>query len=131
MNRRDFLRLQLLSVPLMAASTAAGQQQKKIPIVTAVKVKGPVVVSTWDSGRTANNAAWPILSKGGKALDAVEEGGRASELDGDLLQYFKRFVGRTVVDVDHLRRLAQRIECRPDLCVHRAKVFFFVQYGQK
>ncbi len=39
----------------------------------------PAVVSTWDSGLTANNGAWPILQKGGRALDAVEAGGRASE----------------------------------------------------
>lgn len=39
----------------------------------------PVVVSTWDSGITSNNAAWPILEKGGRTLDAVEAAGRASE----------------------------------------------------
>lgn len=39
----------------------------------------PVVVSTWDSGVTANNAAWPLLQKKGRALDAVEAAGRASE----------------------------------------------------
>jgi N4-(beta-N-acetylglucosaminyl)-L-asparaginase len=44
-----------------------------------MRVKTPVVVSTWDSGITANNAAWPILSKGGRTLDAVEAAGRASE----------------------------------------------------
>lgn len=39
----------------------------------------PVIVSTWDAGITANNAGWPILQKRGRALDAVEAAGRASE----------------------------------------------------
>ncbi|MCY7311494.1 MAG: N(4)-(beta-N-acetylglucosaminyl)-L-asparaginase [Chitinophagaceae bacterium] len=38
-------------------------------------VKGkPVVISTWDAGIRANNAAWEILGNGGRALDAVEKG---------------------------------------------------------
>jgi N4-(beta-N-acetylglucosaminyl)-L-asparaginase len=44
-----------------------------------VKFKTPVVISTWDSGLHANLAAWPVLSGGGNALDAVEAAGRASE----------------------------------------------------
>ncbi len=53
-----------------------GQQREKS---SNLKVKTPVVVSTWDSGISANNAAWPSLQKGGRALDAVEAAGRASE----------------------------------------------------
>ena len=32
----------------------------------------PIVLSTWNFGLQANEAAWKILSNGGKALDAVE-----------------------------------------------------------
>jgi N4-(beta-N-acetylglucosaminyl)-L-asparaginase len=39
----------------------------------------PVVVSTWDSGMPVNAAAWEILSKNGRALDAVESGARYME----------------------------------------------------
>src|SRR5262249_41188474 len=39
----------------------------------------PVVVSTWDSGARANAAAWPVLSKSGHALDAVEAAARSAE----------------------------------------------------
>ena len=39
----------------------------------------PVVISTWNEGLSANKAAWDILSKGGRALDAVEEGVRVTE----------------------------------------------------
>ncbi len=33
----------------------------------------PIILSTWSFGRVANAAAWPILSAGGSALDAVEQ----------------------------------------------------------
>ncbi|MFL6467632.1 MAG: N(4)-(beta-N-acetylglucosaminyl)-L-asparaginase [Pyrinomonadaceae bacterium] len=76
MNRRDFLGLPLLGVPLTLANRVFGQ--KSAPELK-MRVKTPVVVSTWDSGITANNAAWPILQRRGGALDAVEAAGRASE----------------------------------------------------
>jgi N4-(beta-N-acetylglucosaminyl)-L-asparaginase len=39
------------------------------------------VVSTWDFGVAANQAAWEVISKGGSALDAVEAGARVPEAD--------------------------------------------------
>jgi N4-(beta-N-acetylglucosaminyl)-L-asparaginase len=42
---------------------------------------GPIVLSTWVHGLEANRAAWEILSKGGKAVDAVEHGVRVTEAD--------------------------------------------------
>jgi len=39
----------------------------------------PIVISTWDAGLDANKAAWKILSGGGRALDAVEEGVKVTE----------------------------------------------------
>ena len=39
----------------------------------------PIVISTWDAGLEANKAAWKILSGGGRALDAVEEGVKVTE----------------------------------------------------
>ncbi|HEX6125917.1 MAG TPA: N(4)-(beta-N-acetylglucosaminyl)-L-asparaginase, partial [Pyrinomonadaceae bacterium] len=45
------------------------------------KFSTPVIVSTWDAGLTANDAGWPVLQKGGRALDAVEAAGRASEAE--------------------------------------------------
>jgi N4-(beta-N-acetylglucosaminyl)-L-asparaginase len=45
-------------------------------------VKGnPVVLSTWDFGKTANVGAWNVLEKGGRALDAVEAGVKIPEAD--------------------------------------------------
>jgi isoaspartyl peptidase/L-asparaginase-like protein (Ntn-hydrolase superfamily) len=45
------------------------------------KVSKPVVVSTWNFGLQANEAAWKVLSSGGRALDAVETGVRVTEAD--------------------------------------------------
>lgn len=41
----------------------------------------PAVIATWPHGVAANEAAWKILARGGRALDAVEQGARVSELD--------------------------------------------------
>ncbi|MDP7016115.1 MAG: N(4)-(beta-N-acetylglucosaminyl)-L-asparaginase [Pirellulaceae bacterium] len=41
----------------------------------------PLVISTWKHGLAANDAAWKVLSGGGRALDAVEQGVRVSESD--------------------------------------------------
>jgi L-asparaginase/N4-(beta-N-acetylglucosaminyl)-L-asparaginase len=44
----------------------------------------PVALSTWDHGLAANDEAWPILTGGGSALDAVEAGVRIPEADPDV-----------------------------------------------
>ncbi len=44
-------------------------------------VNKPIVLSTWNFGLKANEEAWTILGKGGKALDAVEKGVRLVESD--------------------------------------------------
>src|SRR5688500_2609826 len=41
----------------------------------------PIVLSTWNFGIQANEAAWKILSAGGRALDAVEAGAKVPEAD--------------------------------------------------
>lgn len=41
----------------------------------------PVILSTWSFGQRANAAAWPILARGGPALDAVEAAARDAEAD--------------------------------------------------
>ncbi|MFC1574773.1 N(4)-(beta-N-acetylglucosaminyl)-L-asparaginase [Gemmatimonadota bacterium] len=51
------------------ASRSAGEQVR------------PVALSTWNHGQAANQAAWEILSTGGRALDAVEAGVRVTEAD--------------------------------------------------
>lgn len=78
MDRRKFLQIPMLAAPVLLADKVFGQTREK---ASTLSVKTPGVVSTWDSGITANNVAWPILQTGGRALDAVEAGGRASEAE--------------------------------------------------
>lgn len=76
LNRRNFLQLPLVAVPVLATHRTFAQSRE---FASRLKVKFPAVVSTWDSGIAANRGAWPILQKGGRALDAVEAAGRAAE----------------------------------------------------
>jgi isoaspartyl peptidase/L-asparaginase-like protein (Ntn-hydrolase superfamily) len=41
----------------------------------------PILLSTWSFGQAANASAWPALSSGGSALDAVEAAARHAEQD--------------------------------------------------
>jgi N4-(beta-N-acetylglucosaminyl)-L-asparaginase len=49
------------------------------------KNKLPIVISTWNHGLPANEAAWKVLSKGGHSLDAVEAGVRVPEADPKII----------------------------------------------
>jgi N4-(beta-N-acetylglucosaminyl)-L-asparaginase len=55
----------MLATPLLTAKNSFAQNK------TQTK---PIVVSTWEDGRKVNKEAWKILSKKGRALDAVEAG---------------------------------------------------------
>ena len=46
---------------------------------TAPDTRKPIVISTWNEGIHANKAAWNVLGKGGRALDAVEQGVMVTE----------------------------------------------------
>ena len=70
-NRRNFLHSSLLgSVGLLLG--------KKSGAMTPV-TGHPIVISTWDTGLEANKGAWEILSRNGRALDAVEAGVKVTE----------------------------------------------------
>lgn len=49
------------------------------------KGKIPIVISTWNHGLPANEAAWDLLIKGGHSLDAVEAGVRVPEGDPKII----------------------------------------------
>lgn len=78
-NRRQFLKTAALgaaAATLSPLAEAAGSADRiAAPAGTAR------VVSTWDFGVAANHAAWAILAKGGRSLDAVEAGARVPEAD--------------------------------------------------
>lgn len=60
-----------------------------LPVLPAIKdlkplstaAHGPIVISTWDFGRYANNVSWKTMMDGGSALDAVEKGINLTEED--------------------------------------------------
>jgi isoaspartyl peptidase/L-asparaginase-like protein (Ntn-hydrolase superfamily) len=79
MKRRKFIKFGLAGAVLSAIEPANATS-----IVTTEftgKSSGPVVISTWEHGLAANSAAWEVLSAGGKAIDAVENGVRVTEAD--------------------------------------------------
>lgn len=73
-NRRKFILSSLFS----SAAVLAGRSSMGQGTVAGVKGQ-PVVISTWDAGLAANNGAWEVLGKGGRALDAVEKGVMVTE----------------------------------------------------
>jgi len=78
LNRRKFLQRGL------AASLVVNPIFQRVNAWPAVPKK-PVVISTWNHGMPANVEAWKILSSGGTALDAVEQGVRVPEADPQVM----------------------------------------------
>jgi N4-(beta-N-acetylglucosaminyl)-L-asparaginase len=77
-TRRKFFRASVLG------SVAIISDKKLLAAETGIRkniIDQPVVVSTWDFGKTANAEAWKILAAKGRALDAVEAGVRVPEAD--------------------------------------------------
>ena len=70
-DRRTILKTSLL-VP---AAALLGKSASAATGAKGIQMQVPCVVSTWPFGVAANKAAWTVLSKGGRALDAVETGG--------------------------------------------------------
>ncbi|MGE0019533.1 MAG: N(4)-(beta-N-acetylglucosaminyl)-L-asparaginase [Draconibacterium sp.] len=74
-TRRSFIKKSAVLIPAISVANSVFSkevmQEKQIP----------VVISTWNHGLPANEAAWQILEKGGWSLDAVEAGVRVPEAD--------------------------------------------------
>jgi len=77
-NRRKFIKASALSASLLAVDR---KQALAILPGAQEKAAAPIVISTWDFGIAANQAAWKVLSSGGPALDAVEKGVHVPEAD--------------------------------------------------
>ena len=72
-HRRTFIKqsaLGLSALPLIQGAAPLWQDET-----------GPIVLSTWDFGLKANEEAWKVLTAGGWALDAVEQGVKLVEAD--------------------------------------------------
>ncbi len=79
-SRRKFIKSSAIA-SLVFAVPPIHMQDKTLPEKRKTPKGGPLVLSTWDFGLRANEAAWKILVAGGNALNAVEEGVRLVEND--------------------------------------------------
>ncbi len=85
-SRRGFI-LNLLGLASTTLFAKIPHQSKNVSRIikklnsTENKLRKPVVISTWDFGIKANEAAWKILNANGRCIDAVEEGVHPIEAD--------------------------------------------------
>lgn len=80
-NRRNFLKKTALATAGLALTSFKNTTETAENKVALNTVQKPIVLSTWRFGIEANAAAWEILSKNGRALDAVEAGVKIPEGD--------------------------------------------------
>jgi len=81
-NRRNFLKTTAIASAAVALTSFRGTSEEvEETILDTSKVRKPIVLSTWRFGLAANDAAWEVLKKGGRALDAVEAGVKVPEGD--------------------------------------------------
>jgi N4-(beta-N-acetylglucosaminyl)-L-asparaginase len=80
-NRRNFLKKTALATAGLALTSFKDTNETIENKVDLKTVQKPIVLSTWRFGIEANAAAWEILSKNGRALDAVEAGVKIPEGD--------------------------------------------------
>ena len=80
-NRRNFLKTTALATAGVAFQAFNGKSDETEMDINSGKVNKPIVLSTWNFGLQANEAAWEILKNKGRALDAVEAGVKIPEGD--------------------------------------------------
>nr|WP_316741963.1 N(4)-(beta-N-acetylglucosaminyl)-L-asparaginase [Pedobacter antarcticus] len=79
LNRRKFLQYTAFTSAMLGVKNSAAAAL--LPNNSTPIANPPIVISTWDFGIAANQAAWRVLSTGGRALDAVEQGVWVPEAD--------------------------------------------------
>lgn len=77
MKRRKFLQQSVFTSGALVTAASCSSTSGILPATRG----NATVISTWDFGKEANAGAWEILSRGGRALDAVEAGVRIPEAD--------------------------------------------------
>ena len=80
-NRREFLKTTALASAAIAFQSFQQNSEAEAIHLDDKPIKKPIVLSTWQFGMQANQAAWDILKKNGRALDAVEAGVKIPEAD--------------------------------------------------
>jgi len=84
MKRRDFLK----NTAIVAAGTALVSCEVKTDVRIGKSLNNgglPIVISTWNHGIAANEAAMEVIENGSRALDAVEAGVRVPESDPEMM----------------------------------------------
>ena len=84
MKRRDFLK----NTAIVAAGTALVSCEVKTDVRIGKSLNNgglPIVISTWNHGIAANEAAMEVIKNGGRSLDAVEAGVRVPESDSEMM----------------------------------------------
>ena len=77
-NRKNFIKTATLASAALLLSAFKDEAENVKP----KKITGkPIVISTWDFGLQANEAAWQVLKNNGRALDSVEAGVKIPEAD--------------------------------------------------
>jgi N4-(beta-N-acetylglucosaminyl)-L-asparaginase len=84
-DRRNFIKKTVLTASGLVVGNAVIQKAAFAASFEAEGPSMPVVISTWDHGMTANQAAMQILLEGGLALDAVEAGVKITEADPEIM----------------------------------------------
>jgi len=77
-TRKDFIKMATLGTTALSFGKLNAFSS---PVENNDPVNKPIVLSTWAHGIPANEAAWKVLSAGGRALDAVEMGVKVPEAD--------------------------------------------------
>lgn len=85
LKRRSFLQ-KIASVITLAPLSAAANQLATSPSKPTISQKHkntnkPILLTTWNFGKIANEPAWEVLKNNGYALDAVEAGINLTELN--------------------------------------------------
>jgi N4-(beta-N-acetylglucosaminyl)-L-asparaginase len=82
-NRRNFLKTTAIASAAIVLNPFTAQSEELVEQneLADGKVRKPIVLSTWNFGLKANEAAWEVLKNGGRALDAVEAGVKIPEGD--------------------------------------------------
>jgi N4-(beta-N-acetylglucosaminyl)-L-asparaginase len=79
-TRRQFLKTAAIGSTILTSCNT----NEKPPLSISTKKGQATVISTWNFGEVANKAAWSVLEKGGRALDAVEAGVKVPEADPEV-----------------------------------------------
>ena len=57
-NRRNFIKTAAVASVAVALNSFTGKPEEELSVIAQKKVRKPIVLSTWNFGMKANEAAW-------------------------------------------------------------------------